>query len=51
VSEREYLEKKVVESMFQYGGSDARTVKLSQALDIIVVAEQKEKLRLNKVRC
>ncbi|WP_297429795.1 hypothetical protein [Clostridium sp.] len=51
MNEKEMLEKKVVESMMLYGGSDTRTVKLSEQLDLIIVAEQREILGLNKFRC
>ena len=51
MKKKEYLEKKVVESMMQYGGSHKKTVKLSQALDIIIVSEQKKRIGKNKLRC
>lgn len=45
------LQEKLYESILIYGKTDKRTVKLSQALDVIVVAEQRALMRLNKVRC
>lgn len=51
MSEKEILQKEVVESMLMYGGSDERTVELSQRLDIIIVTEQRVSMGLNKYRC
>jgi|GEM_PF-6812540 len=51
MSEKEILQKKVVESLLMYGGYDERTVELSQQLDVIMVAEQRVSMGLNKFRC
>lgn len=48
---KEILEQKVYESFLLYGGSDERTVSLSQKLDIIVVFEQRSLTGINKCRC
>lgn len=48
---KEILQQKLYESILNYGGTDKRTVKISQSLDIIVAEEQKAITRLNVLRC
>ena len=51
MNEKDILQKKLYESIAIYGGSDERTINLSQQLDLIIVAEQREILGLNRFRC
>lgn len=51
IESKEILQNKLYESILIYGTTDKRTVELSQALDVIVVAEQRALMGLNKFRC
>lgn len=48
---KETLQEKLYKSILIYGQTDKRTVELSQALDVLVVAEQRVLMGINKVRC
>jgi hypothetical protein len=48
---KEILQQKLYESILNHGGTDKRTVEISQALDIIVAAEQRALTRFNTLGC